>query len=804
MEKIEPDLSEYNCSNLRSDSIMTAISQMIRNDLRLPFLPVILTPFILFAGPLITGQTLFWGLPALQFVPWQSYAFQQISQGILPLWNPLNGMGTPLMANYQLALFYPPTWFGYIFAAIGGTSALAWVQTLLIPLHLVWAGIGMILLSRRLGFNILAQTISGLCFAMSGYFVARSGFYSMIWAAAWLPWIIWSASAISMPVKGVVSEHKGISVALVACLTFQLLAGHAQLAWYTIVLVVIWVFVGGWVNRGWKGALQSSWVLFYHGVIAVGISAIQLLPTAEYLISSQRSTAVDFESGLTYSFWPWRLLTLLAPKMFGDPGSGNYWGYASFWEDAVYIGMLPLALGITTLLKIGRGGYSDPRQPLIRLAWSTAMVGLLFALGNNTPIFPFLYDHIPTFSLFNAPARWMIWFVFMLSLLAGIGAMGWARPAGKALRRFRRLTAAALAVTLGAVITWVLLRDVKITFIEATAFMGIWATGVCFLTLRKPIESNDPKAHFVWQWTVAGWLVLDLLWANWLFQPVVPVDLFSNSFAQAIGINSAGRVVMDAQLEYDLKFHRFFRFADYTPIEDWIHLREVALPNMNLLPSNQFQYVNNFDPIVQDRFAKWMAWVADLPVNIRDEVYQLMDVGVIIERDITDPLGVTPTTARNADRIRWFSCADFLPDDASVWGSLQAIGNSSDASILFRKVILETVHPGPETDCTTAAPVNMSIVSDTPESLRVQIDTKGSGYLFLADSWYPGWTANVDGVETQIYKADVVFRAVWVQPGSHMVDFIYQPKSFYIGLGITIITLVFLAFIFLFSKHRVK
>ena len=410
---------------------MSAKIRLFLKHLKLPYLPVILGPFILFAGAISTGQTLFWGLPALQFIPWQSYAWQQISQGILPLWNPLNGMGAPFMANYQLALFYPPTWLGYIFSAIGGTPALAWWQTLLIPLHLAWAGLGMILLSRRLGFNVLAQTISGLCFALSGYFVARAGFYSMIWAGAWLPWIIWSASEISMPVKETETKQNGISVVLVICLTFQLLSGHAQLTWYTILLTVLWVFVGGWVNHGWRGAVRSLWVLFYHGLIAVGISAIQLIPTAEYLISSQRSTAVDFELGLTYSFWPWRLLTLLAPNIFGNPGTANYWGYASFWEDAVYLGILPLALGLATLFKIGRKGNADPRQPLIRLAWGTALIGFLFALGSNTPIFPFLYAHLPTFSLFNAPARWMIWFVFMFSLLAGIGTMSWTRPVEK-------------------------------------------------------------------------------------------------------------------------------------------------------------------------------------------------------------------------------------------------------------------------------------------------------------------------------------------------------------------------------------
>ena len=770
----------------------------------LPYLPVLLAPFVLFVSPVISGQTLFWGLPALQFIPWQSYAWQQISQGLLPLWNPLNGMGAPFMANYQLALFYPPTWIGYIFAAIGGTPALAWWQTLLIPIHLAWAGLGMILLSRRLGFSTLAQTISGLSFALSGYFVARSGFYSMIWAGAWLPWIIWSASAISMPIRGSDIKQKGISAVLVFCLTFQFLSGHAQLTWYTILLTVVWVFTGGWVNHGWRGAVKGLWILFYHGVIAVGISAIQLIPTAEYLISSQRSTAVDFELGLTYSFWPWRLLTLLAPNIFGNPGTANYWGYASFWEDAVYIGLLPFVLGFSTLLKIGGKGKTDSRQPLIRLAWGVALIGLLFALGNNTPIFPFLYAHIPTFSLFNAPARWMIWSVFMLTLLAGFGTMNWSRPVGKELKRFKLLTAAALAITLGAAVTWVLLRDIKISFIEATAFLGVWATGVCVLTLTKPANSSFTKTINVWQWATVGWLVLDLLWANWYFQPAVPVDLFSEDINQSIVTNTTGRVVMDERLEYELKFHRFFRFSDYTPIEDWSHLRTIALPNMNLLPGSQFLYVNNFDPLVQDRFAKWIDWVANLPDNMRNAVYQLMDVNVIVERDISQFIGVKATNIDGSERLRWYTCANFLPDEESVWNSLQNISRMSDPGLLFSKLFLEKNLSDTDLDCSQSVQAAPRLITDQPGLLQIQLNADDDGYLFLADSWYPGWVAEVDGIETQIYKADIAFRAVRIPQGAHTVNFYYRPISFYIGGGITFISFLYMVLIFLISKHRVK
>ncbi|HUO56931.1 MAG TPA: YfhO family protein [bacterium] len=57
-------------------------------------------------------------------------------------------------------------------------------------------------------------------------------------------------------------------------------------------------------------------------------------------------------------------------------------------------------------------------------------------------------------------------------------------------------------------------------------------------------------------------------------------------------------------------------------------------------------------------------------------------------------------------------------------------------------------------------------------------------FLFLSDSYYPGWKAWVDGEEEPIYRADGAFRAVpLLQPGTHRVTFSFYPPvivmSFY-------------------------
>ena len=52
----------------------------------------------------------------------------------------------------------------------------------------------------------------------------------------------------------------------------------------------------------------------------------------------------------------------------------------------------------------------------------------------------------------------------------------------------------------------------------------------------------------------------------------------------------------------------------------------------------------------------------------------------------------------------------------------------------------------------------------------------------LSDPYYPGWRAFVDGVETPILRADYLFRAIALPPGSHEVRFVFVPWSLQRGM----------------------
>jgi hypothetical protein len=80
------------------------------------------------------------------------------------------------------------------------------------------------------------------------------------------------------------------------------------------------------------------------------------------------------------------------------------------------------------------------------------------------------------------------------------------------------------------------------------------------------------------------------------------------------------------------------------------------------------------------------------------------------------------------------------------------------------------------------------IVEYGPSRVLVEVDSATDGFLVLADLYYPGWRAAVDGQSQKVYKADYAFRAVEISEGQHVVEFVFDPLSFQIGWRISAIT----------------
>ncbi|MBL8154308.1 MAG: YfhO family protein, partial [Anaerolineae bacterium] len=82
------------------------------------------------------------------------------------------------------------------------------------------------------------------------------------------------------------------------------------------------------------------------------------------------------------------------------------------------------------------------------------------------------------------------------------------------------------------------------------------------------------------------------------------------------------------------------------------------------------------------------------------------------------------------------------------------------------------------------------------------LETNTPGYLVVADTFYPGWSAEVDGQETPILRANLAFRAIQLSAGSHQIMMRYAPGWFWPGLLISI-SGILVALVLLRSRNPV-
>ncbi|HPH94785.1 MAG TPA: hypothetical protein PKW33_01870 [Anaerolineaceae bacterium] len=754
----------------------------LRCLMELPLLPVWLGPVILFAPVWATGQALYWGTVSLQFVPWRLWAWEMIRAGQMPLWNPLVGLGAPLAANYQSALFYPPNWIPFLFEVAGGTGWMAWSNTWLVIFHLILAGMGMVVLGRRMGLSPLGQMVMALAFELSGYLVTRAGFFSINATVAWMPWLLAYGWDVVREEKG----SYGPFIRLTACMALMLLAGHAQTAAYALVLMGAWVLFQG---RG-KGVFRIAAA----GAAAVLTAMVQLWPTYEYLQQSQRSDAVDFAFAVNYSFHPMRFLTLLAPNLFGSPAAGSYLLKAdNYWEGAIYVGLLPLLLGVIFLVVVLR------RRPkstcLVCFLVEVWLVSFALALGSNTPIFPFLYHTVPGFDMFQAPTRFSLWGVWAMAVMGGLAVDALHRPVKKALFWTRLATMGGFALTVGAGAGWLIL-GAKAELVLGVAWAGLMALGVGLLMLFKPEGEAGEKAipARLWPWLVSGLLMLDLISASWGFHMGTAVEVY----AWKPG-GSAERIWMETETERFLKFDRFFEFTNFKSNPDMTKMRAACLPNICMLDG--VSLVNNFDPLVPGRMAKWMALLETGQPATRRRMLEMMAVNTIA---ILEPGGeVIRAEFEEREKIAWADCIEGVPDEASAWEKISAYLNEPES--MPGNIALLEGYDGPK-HCEPGSKGETTLIRAVPGEESYQVSNSKPGWLVIANSWYPGWEAWLDGHKVELYRANYVEMAVEIKDsGNHSLVLTYKPLSVYGGAAISLFTIAGLMCLGIFSGYgRIK
>src|SRR2546421_8293185 len=310
----------------------------------------------------------------------------------LPLWNPFYGGGQPLGADPLAALFYPPTFL------VPFVSLRDYYLGLLIG-HLVFAGLGMLLLARRtIGLPRFAALVAAVSYMATPGLISHlgAGHVTFVQTVAWFPWL---ALACWVTVR----EPRRWGALLGICIALTLLAGHPQMAYYGLLMtagLAAWFLVKRWRLEGQRALLEPVAGLTVAAVIGVLLAAIHLLPLMEFTARSTRQISVS--SGDAFPFLNF-LHALINQKPVGRIP----------WEGMVTPGLAVLALMLLAIATRWRKVW-----PLV--------LGVVLVAGlamGNASVFYLLVSHIlPDFDRFRGLARSWFGALVPIALLAGVGA----------------------------------------------------------------------------------------------------------------------------------------------------------------------------------------------------------------------------------------------------------------------------------------------------------------------------------------------------------------------------------------------
>jgi hypothetical protein len=786
---------------------------------------VVILPLLLFWRWVFKGEVLFWGTLLFQFWPWHHLAKTIAMAGEWPLWNPLLGNGTPLLANLQTAFFYPPNVLYFFLPVEHGL-------TLSIILHLILAGVFMYFYTRHIGLSPFAAALSALTYMFSGYLIGRTQFVTMVNAAAWIPLLLLSAERIA--VRRAISNVLWLGVALAV----QLLAGHAQLWFYSLWLIGAYIIFRSWAearsnNRRikekwpWLAVVQGGWRFGAAVGLAILLAAVQLLPTAEFMTQSPRHSGAERTFALTYSFWPWRLVTLLAPDFFGNPAQSNYWGYANYWEDHAYVGVLPFLLALIAiwryykfLLRRRTDSQLLTFHRVVPFFATLIPISLILAMGRNTPVYLWVFDNVPGFAYFQAPARLLIWYTIAMTILAGVGTQSFETTL-QSRRGWQRLLIVCLGITVAGIAGRLFLSGRSLTFSTATLTLGILLTISIIILLSQPSKKAAPEHNLqtkpstnsvtqitklrqifnqktLWQGSTLLFIAFDLLWFAFPLIHTLPTTIYRQPIATANFLSApAGekRFFVGDQFDYTTKFNEYFRFDAFGPlqIEYWKGFKETLAPNMGIyagLPA-----ADNDDPLVVGRWQQLVNLLKRADNSQRARLLSLMNVGYFIDAPTQNAWPVI----YNNGAVAIQRVPDVLPRAYFV---TQAYPVKTEAEIIakltsphfdpsYEVIIMDTEDflTSEKQSHQIKGHIPVTVSEQGPNRIVLSVDAPASGFVVLTDTLYPGWQAMIDGQPTSIWPANLAFRAVAVEAGKHKIVFNYHPRSFSMGLWLSITTL---------------
>jgi hypothetical protein len=704
----------------------------------------LLWPDPLGAPPRLSGASFETADHVALFAPYAAFIQRELAAGRLPLWNPLIGLGTPVVESMQPTLLHP---FTLLLYALPSDDAL----TLLVVLRLALAGLGGFTLARTLGLGRLAATLCGLLFMLSPFHL-RFRLHTLPNVSALLPFLL---ACSELQLRGGSSRRCGAAWSLLGALAF--LGGHPETSVHTI--------AAAWTYHLLRAAGSGT-----APPLAPRLGAALLFLSVCTALAMLAATAVlwaHLEALLESFVLRFRLMvggTPPAADAFAPlvPGSQGY-------------------AGILALLLAARG--LPVRGPFPAWPWLGLGAAALLAALRPGPLAA-IVDALP---IVRTGIHDRAIFVAHLAI-AVLAARGLAAPTCRRTRWAVRVTAALIASSLA--VSWAPVGA------EWTAVPRALALPLVFLCIGATALELIDRTR--WRGGGAVALIVAVFAELYATRAPAPQDLPARlpPMPPLLRlVDTSGRAYISHELlvanmnmvygvpglgAYDAMLdNRMTRLLLAAGLQGSIGLGvhspgEPARASRRLLDLLNVRTIVTSRPIEDPELAATLEPLASSPASVYRNPHALPRAFVVEKtRSARDPN--------------------------------QALRLVLDPRIDLAQVVV--LEPAPRAEAARPlrpgrARPGAEVLDHRPGDVRIAVSAPRGGYLVFSETYLPGWTAELDGAPAPVLRGDYALISVPLRVGSREVALRYRPAWLTVGGPISLVAVAALAAAALLPRRR--
>ena len=581
----------------------------------------------------------------------------------------------------------------------------------------------------------------------SGPFLARfqAGSLNLVFGYCYLPLILF------LVLRLVTQPSRQTWVKLAVVWALQLLSSHPQAFWLSTMaaaVIATGFLIAPPLRVAWRRWWQGVLLMVAAAIAAVALLGIIVVPLAQLIAESNRASAsLDYSGMFAMAAIHWWSLILGPAREF-----------AVNWEYDAHVGIVVMIGAAAATLQW--------RQPAVRALMALIAFGGLIAAGESTPLFSILYEVLPGLSAFRLPSRAALLVVVGLVLLATLSASN--REANKPAGWAAALIVAALVSLFGS------------QFISQVS-TAWWLQQVAGLVL----------AGLAW-WV---WLARSNSIARWGLLLIVSVELVTTVIGQKQLPTQGGQFQRFEAEELIVRAIQDRGLND-NPAPPRVAVSP-ALVRENAGMVLGYAGVTGFESLSLGRVWDYLHLAAGTdPAH----AFNTSPAGPVY--DHADRFGSVALNVSLPPESGFLKVGPASDPRAFVAGEISPVKHWSDA--IDRMVAGHNIHQTLLVE--TAWMPRAGLMSEPVEASaeirsfsinRIHVNTQSSGpaILVLAEAWYPGWEATVNGTTMACFPVNAWMRAVEIPAGDAEIVFRYRQQGLWPGLLLSLLTLVALVLI---------